>query len=255
MTELAAATPLAAGRILGSRMRSGQRWEAPASVVNVGAGVGSYEPRDRRVVAVEPSATMLAQRPPRSARAVQAFAEDLPFASDEFDAAMAVLTIHHWTDRRRGLAEMRRVARDRVVLFLHDPDVCRWWWLYQYFPATQELVRSRETRLEEVVDVLGDVEVIPVPIPADCRDGFEAAFWRRPHAYLDREATGAMSALALISDRDRQMGVRALRADLESGEWERQWGHRLECDELDLGYRVLVAPAGEDRLVTDPARI
>jgi SAM-dependent methyltransferase len=212
-----------------------------ASVVNVGAGAGAYEPSDRRVIAVEPSATMLAQRLSSAAPAIQAFAENLPFAENEFDAAMAVLTIHHWADRDRGLAELRRVARDQVVLFVRDPDVCPSWWLYEYFPTTQRLVASRETRLEDIAKVLGEFEIVPVPIPADCRDGFEAAFWRRPHAYLDPKACQAMSALALISDADREAGARALRADLESGEWQRRWGDLLDRDEFDLGYRVVIA--------------
>ncbi len=211
------------------------------SVLNVGAGAGSYEPPGRRVVAVEPSARMIAQRPPGIAPAIQAFAENLPFANDEFDAAMGVLTIHHWSDRRRGLAEMRRVARDRLVLFLRDPDVCRYWWLYDYFPATQRLVAARETPVAEISEALGELEIIPVPIPADCRDGFEAAFWRRPHAYLDPEAWRAMSALTLISDIEREEGLRALRSDLETGEWQQRWGELFNRDELDLGYRVVIA--------------
>ncbi len=219
-------------------------WDAlgdARSVLNVGAGAGAYEPRDRLVMAVEPSATMIAQRPPGAAPAVRAFAESLPFVDDEFDAAMGVLTIHHWTDRRRGLAELQRVARDRIVLFMRDPDASPWWWLYEYFPATERLVTRRETRLDELADVLGPLETIAVPIPADCRDGFEAAFWRRPHAYLNPEIRAAMSALALIPEVDRRAGARALRADLETGEWQRRWGHLLQCDELELGYRVVIA--------------
>jgi hypothetical protein len=155
--------------------------------------------------------------------------------------AMGVLTIHHWRDRARGLTEMRRVARDRVVLFLRDPEVARSWWLHEYFPATARLVASRETQLTEVAAVLGYLEVIPVPIPADCPDGFEAAYWRRPRAYLDPELWSSMSALALIPDADREHGTRRLRADLDSGEWHRRWGHLLALDELDLGYRVVTA--------------
>ena len=136
---------------------------------------------------------------------------------------------------------MRRVARDRVVLFLRDPEVARSWWLHEYFPATARLVASRETRLTEVAAVLGYLELIPVPIPADCADGFEAAYWRRPRAYLDPELWSSMSALALIPDADREHGTRRLRADLDSGEWHRRWGHLLALDELDLGYRVVTA--------------
>jgi SAM-dependent methyltransferase len=212
-----------------------------STVINVGAGAGSYEPPDRPVAAVEPSAVMLAQRPPGSAPAVRALAEALPFPDDAFGAAMGVLTIHHWQDRTRGLTEMRRVARDRAVLFLRDPEVARSWWLYEYFPATARLVASRETQLDEVAAVLGPLDVIPVPIPADCADGFEAAYWRRPRAFLDRAVWSSMSALALILEADREQGLRHLREDLDSGEWERRWGHLLGLDELDLGYRVVIA--------------
>jgi SAM-dependent methyltransferase len=210
-------------------------------VLNVGAGTGSYEPQDRPAAAVEPSAVMLAQRPPGSAPAVRAVAEALPFRDAAFGAAMGVLTIHHWRDRARGLAEMRRVARDRVVLFLRDPQVARSWWLHEYFPATARLVAGRETQLAEVAAVLGSLDVIAVPVPADCADGFEAAYWRRPHAYLNPELSSSMSALALIPDADREQGTRRLRADLDSGEWHRRWGHLLALDELDLGYRVVTA--------------
>jgi len=210
-------------------------------VLNVGAGTGSYEPRDRPVAAVEPSAVMLAQRPPGSAPAVRAVAEALPFRDGAFVATMGVLTIHHWHDRARGLAELRRVARDRVVLFMRDPRVARSWWLHEFFPATARLVASRETRLTEVAAVLGSLEVIPVPIPADCADGFEAAYWRRPRAYLDPDLWPSMSALTLIPDAERERGMLRLRADLDSGEWHRRWGHLLALDELDLGYRVVTA--------------
>jgi SAM-dependent methyltransferase len=212
-----------------------------APVLNVGAGTGSYEPRDRPVVAVEPSAVMLAQRAPGSAPAVRAVAEALPFRDDAFGAAMGVLTIHHWPDRTSGLTEMRRVARDRVVLFLRDPEVAPSWWLHEYFPATARLVAGRETRLTDVAAVLGSLEVTPVPIPADCTDGFEAAYWRRPRAYLDPGVWSSMSALALIPDADRARGLRRLRADLDSGEWHRRCGSLLALDELDLGYRVVTA--------------
>jgi SAM-dependent methyltransferase len=210
------------------------------SVVNVGAGSGSYEPRDRRVIAVEPSAVMLSQRPAGAAPAVRAGAEALPFRDDSFGAAMGVLTVHHWRDRARGLAEMRRVARGPVVLFIRDPRPVPWWWLHHYFPATARLEARRETPLSQLAQMLGaPLDVITVPIPADCTDGFNAAYWRRPRAYLDPRIWRPMSALALIPDADRIAGMRHLRADLDSGEWHRRWGHLLARDELDLGYRVI----------------
>ena len=209
-------------------------------LVNVGAGGGSYEPNDRKVVAVEPSALMIAQRPAGAAPAVRAVAEHLPFGDKAFGAALAVLTVHHWSDRGRGLAELMRVAR-RVVLFTRDPRAVPWWWLHHYFPATAELEASRATPIDQLEELLGcRVEAIPVPIPADCTDGFNAAYWRRPAAYLDPVVWQPMSALALIPEADRAAGMRRLRADIDDGEWHRRWGHLLALEDLDLGYRVLI---------------
>ncbi len=236
---------------IGTAYRAGRRedpriaqriWAAlgsARSVVNVGAGTGSYEPRDRRVVAVEPSEVMRANRPAGTPLAVNASAEALPFADGAFDAAMTVLSVHHWSDKRRGLAEMRRVATGPVVIFTRVPEVSPPWWLYDYFPATRRLIAERETPLSEFEAVLGSVELIPVPIPWDCEDGFEAAYWRRPAGVLDPDAWQAMSALALIPDRDRDRGMRRLREDLTSGEWERRCSGLLDEEELDLGYRVV----------------
>src|SRR5215471_268330 len=173
--------------LIGDRYATGRRadpriaaaiWDAlgaARSVLNVGAGSGSYEPRGPRVVAVEPSIVMLAQRPASAAPAVRAVAENLPFPDGAFDAAMGVLTVHHWADRDRGLAEMRRVAR-RAVLFMRDPARARTWWLGHYFPATARLEAERETPLTELARVLGPLDVIPVPIPGDCTDGFNGAY-------------------------------------------------------------------------------
>jgi SAM-dependent methyltransferase len=216
--------------------------EDASPVVNVGAGGGSYEPEDRPVVAAEPSAVMVSQRPAGAAPVVRAVAEALPFRDGAFGAAMGVLTLHHWRDRARGLAEMRRVARGPVVLFIRDPKAAPPWWLYHYFPATARLEARRETPLHQVSQMLGArLEVTPVPIPADCSDGFNGAYWRRPAAYLDPQVWRPMSALALIGDADRANGMRHLRADLASGEWDRRWGHLRALSELDLGYRVVTA--------------
>jgi len=239
---------------IGGRYREGRRedpriaaaiWAAlgdAAPVVNVGAGTGSYEPRDRPVVAVEPSVVMLAQRPARAAPAVRAAAEALPLRDRSCGAAMGVLTVHHWSDRRRGLAEMCRVARGPIVLFVRDPLVVPGWWLHYYFPASKRLEASWEVRLDELARLIGRrLEAVPVPLPADCTDGFNAAYWRRPSAILDYRIWRSMSALALIPDADRESGMRQLRADLDSGEWHRRWGHLLALDEIDLGYRVVIA--------------
>jgi SAM-dependent methyltransferase len=213
-----------------------------ASVVNVGAGTGSYEPSERRVVAVEPSPVMAAQRPAGAAPCVRATAEALPFADGAFGAAMAILSLHHWTDKPRGLAEMRRVARGPVVLFGGcQPELNTSWWLHDYFPAARRLVFERTYPPERIAKVLGPVALIAVPIPADCVDGFEAAYWRRPAAVLDPAVWSATSALSLISEAERTAGMARLRADLASGAWREAYGYLLSEDELDLGYRVIVA--------------
>jgi SAM-dependent methyltransferase len=210
------------------------------TVVNVGAGAGSYEPRNRRVVAIEPSRVMIAQRPPDAAPAIIATAEDLPLADDSVDAAMAVLTDHHWPDRARGLAEMRRVARRRAVVFQHEPEVGSEFWLARdYLPTFLRALHGK--RLADMMRPLGDVEMRPVPIPHDCRDGFLGAFWRRPEAYLDPAVRAGISVFALLPEDEVAAAVDALRADLRSGAWERRNADILEREELDLGFRVVVA--------------
>jgi SAM-dependent methyltransferase len=214
------------------------------TVVNVGAGTGSYEPPDRAVTAVEPSAVMIAQRLPEAAPAVQASAEALPFDDASFDAAMAVLTIHHWSDFHAGCAELRRVARERVVVFSWDPTyVGRMWVGPEYFPQyAEEDVAGFPSLPDQAAALDADVEV--VPIPWDCRDGFFGAFWRRPEAYLDPAVRAGISTLAKRSEDELAEGLARLRADLESGAWARRHADLLERDALDLGYRLLVGAGG-----------
>jgi SAM-dependent methyltransferase len=209
--------------------------------VNVGAGAGSYEPRHGRVVAVEPSWAMIRQRPLGAGRAVQAYAEALPFGDRAFDAALAILTVHHWSDRERGLAELRRVAR-RVVLFTWDPAAAdRFWLTTEYFPGIVALDLPRFPPMRELAARLGRVQVQPVPIPADCADGFLGAWWRRPEAYLDPATRRGISSFAQIPRAQLMRGLRELRADLRSGAWDRRHGHLRQAAELDLGYRLVVA--------------
>ena len=210
------------------------------SVVNVGAGTGSYEPADRKVVAIEPSPVMIAQRAPDAAPAVVASAEDLPLADDSVDAAMAVLSDHHWSDRAQGLREMRRVARRRAIVFQHDPQVGAEFWLVRdYLPTFARRLAGKHLR--ELMRPLGDIEVRTVPIPHDCHDGFLGAFWRRPHAYLDPAVRAGISVFALLPDDEVEAAVGRLRRDLQSGEWERRNAAILARDELDLGFRLIVA--------------
>jgi len=210
------------------------------SAANVGAGAGSYEPRELALVAVEPSLTMIRQRPAGAAPAVRAVAAALPFRDASFDAALALLTVHHWPDRARGLAELARAARRRVVILTCDLDAAaRFWLVDEYFPEIAELDRPIMPSLDELRRVLGALTVLDVPVPHDCRDGFLGAYWARPEAYLDAGVRGAISSLAKHSD--VEPGLARLRADLDSGVWERRFGALLERDSLDLGYRLVVA--------------
>jgi SAM-dependent methyltransferase len=210
-----------------------------APVVNVGAGTGSYEPVDRSVVAVEPSFAMIRQRPTGSAPVVQASATHLPFRDAIFAAALAVLTVHHWPDRVRGLTELARVAQHRLVIVTWDPATSSFWLVEDYFPAILEIDRQILPPMEELRQTLGTIEVRPLPIPYDCTDGFLGAYWRRPHAYLDPGVRGAISTFAKISN--VESGLRRLRGDLADGTWERRYGHLLRRSELDLGYRLVIA--------------
>lgn len=211
------------------------------SVLNVGAGTGSYEPADRRVVAVEPSAVMVAQRSSHAAPAVRARAEALPFADGAFDAVMAVLTLHHWSDRARGLAECARAARDRVVVLTWDAEADAFWLARDYLPAIAEADRRQFPPMATYAAAFGPrarVEVAAVPVPRDCVDGFLGAYWARPEAYLDPAVQSGISSFALP---DSKAGLDRLRDDLASGAWRARYGHLLDADALDLGYRLVVA--------------
>jgi len=211
------------------------------SVLNVGAGAGSYEPPDRAVVAVEPSAVMLAQRSLQAAPAVQAKAEALPFRDRAFDAVMAVLTLHHWADRERGLAECARVARQRVVLLTWDPAADSFWLLQDYLPTFMEIDRRQFPPLSAYREAFGlgiRVEVEAVPVPKDCVDGFLGAYWARPEAYLDPHVRAGISSFVQPGAEE---GLKRLAADLASGAWHARHGHLLAADSLDIGYRLVVA--------------
>ena len=212
------------------------------TVVNVGAGSGSYEPTDRAVVAVEPAMTMIRQRRAGSAPVVQASATDLPFRDGGFAAALAVLTVHHWPDRARGLDELARVARERVVVVTWDPDATAFWLTGDYFPDLIAIDRRIFPTITEFRGALGAIEVVPLPIPHDCVDGFMGAYWRRPHAYLDARVRGAISTFAKLRDAGRDLeGLERLRRDLDDGTWERRHGEVLTRSEIDLGYRIVIA--------------
>jgi len=212
-----------------------------ARIVDVGAGTGSYEPADRSVIAVEPSRVMLAGRPPGAAPAVQAVAEALPFPDDSFDAAMAILTLQHWRDPMRGLAEMARVARRRVVLtWDHRFYAQRFWLLRDYVPEMAAWEATLAT-FDDACALMGAVRVEPVPVPHDCVDGFGGAYWRRPECYLDRRVRASISGLALLEDGTADRAMSRLADDLRSGAWHERNAEILDLDELDLGFRLVIA--------------
>lgn len=216
---------------------------AADTVLNVGAGGGSYEPGDRPVTAVEPSLTMIRQRPPGAPPVVQATSAALPFGDASFAAALAILTVHHWADRAVGLGEMRRVARERVVILTWDPT-SPGFWLTEYFPEILDIDRRIFPSLDDLRAALGSIEVRDLPIPCDCCDGFLGAYWRRPEAYLDTKVRAAISTFSKLQD--LKAVLERLEHDLTSGVWHRRFGDLLDRTELDLGYRLIVA-AGSER--------
>ena len=208
------------------------------TVLNVGAGAGSYEPTGRDVIAVEPSAVMRAQRPADAAPCVAGTAESLPFEDQSFDAAMAFATVDHWTDPIAGLREMRRVAR-RVVVFTNDAsDPDRFWLNRDYLPEHNNL--WRRPSLTELARVIA-ARTEPVPIPWDCADGFYEAYWRRPEAYLDEHVRRGMSIWARVGPDVEQRAVRSLRDDLASGRWTERNRDLLDLDAAELDSRLLIA--------------
>ncbi len=195
------------------------------TVLNVGAGAGSYEPEDRKVTAVEPSASMRAQRPSHLAPAIDATAEHLPFADDSFDAAMASFTIHQWGDLEAGLREVRRVTRGPVVILTCDPREVEAFWLSDYAPKVLSTEAKRYPSFERVAEGLGTpIDRIAVPIPFDCRDGFNEAYFGRPEMLLEPAARLSCSAWSFITPDEANAAVAHLAADLKSGAWDEKYG-------------------------------
>lgn len=213
-----------------------------SSVLNVGAGTGSYEPALIPTVAAEPSVVMIRQRPPGSAPCVQAAAEALPFRAASFDACLAILTIHHWSDLGRGLAEMRRVARGPIVILTWDPEFRPDFWLTRdYLPEIFDLDCPRFPTLAALAEWLGPLHVRPVLVPEDCVDGFLGAYWKRPRAYLDPAVQKSISAFAQLNRDLVDRALTKLARDLESGEWSSRNVGLRDQTAIDLGYRIVVA--------------
>jgi SAM-dependent methyltransferase len=212
-------------------------------VVDVGSGTGNYEPGGCAVVAVEPSWTMIAQRRAGAAPSVRGVAEALPFPEGAFDVAMTVLSVHHWTDPAQGLAELRRVSARQVVLYF-EASFTDTLWIMDYWPEITELPTERDPPGERLFREHLDVhEVVAVPVPRDCADGFAGAYWARPECYLDETVRRGMSCFAQLGSGAVERGAERLRADLRSGDWDARFADLRELDELDLGYRLLRAGA------------
>jgi SAM-dependent methyltransferase len=212
------------------------------SVVNVGAGTGSYEPPDRQVTAVEPSAVMIAQRPPDAAPAVQAKAEALPFRDGEFDAAMAILTLHHWSDVDAGLAELVRVAQRRVVVVTFDLQVAHDLWIVcDYLPELATSNARLFPSMTLLLDALPGATVQPLPVPRDCTDRMFATLWARPEQYLDPHVRAATSTWHQVPQAATTRALTQLRHDLASGEWDKRYGHLRTRPEWDVGLRLIRA--------------
>ncbi|WP_018932429.1 class I SAM-dependent methyltransferase [Gracilibacillus lacisalsi] len=213
------------------------------TVLNVGAGSGSYEPNDRYVVAVEPSSSMRQQRlKSNKVPAVIGTADSLPFDEDSFDASMATLTIHHWPDLEKGLKELRRVTKDQIVIMTYDPDALDVFWNAFYFPELIEVEKARYPKIEDITEILGGESVVKkIPIPIDCQDGFQEAFYGRPEAFLQKEIRQSQSAWGfLLNDVEHKL-VKRLKDDLESGKWDEKFGFHRDMPFFHGALRLITS--------------
>ena len=212
------------------------------SVANVGAGAGAYEPFDRKVLPIENSPRMIAQRAPGLAPAIRGHAESLPLSSNSVDAALACMTLHNWADWRTGVQELRRVARKRVIVFTYDRTYAqRFWLLRDYLPKLGRLDSARFPPIAVQRVAMGEeVDMEAIPIPHDCEDGFLAAHWRRPAAYLDEHTRASISTFHIPSAQRLLGGLDELASDLDTGRWEERNQDLLHLEEIDLGYRLLI---------------
>lgn len=213
------------------------------TILNVGAGAGSYEPADRYVVAVEPSAVMRSQRANNNkVPAIRASAGELPFDDDAFDASMAMVTVHHWPDMRKGLQELRRVTKDRVVVMTFDPDALDNFWNAQYFPELIAVEKARYPKIDFIKECLGgSCEVIEVPVPFDCTDGFQEAFYGRPEAFMEKGVRQSQSAWGFLPEGMEEELVQRLAGELASGAWDKKYGHFRTQAEFVCALRLIVS--------------
>jgi SAM-dependent methyltransferase len=237
------------GREYTTNRRADPRWEALVSaqigdarrIVNVGAGTGSYEPAGREVVAIEPSVVMLAQRTAGAAPAVRGVAADLPVVAGWAEVAMAILTVHHWSDWQRGLAELCRLAPRRVVFGIDFEVHSKFWLLQEYLPEVLDHALQCAPGAEEIAGAIGATTSIDMPVYRDLQDGVLGAYWCRPEQYLDHRVRANNSGTALAHPETTALGIARLETDLASGAWHERHAHLLERDSIDMGYRLLVA--------------
>lgn len=213
------------------------------TILNIGAGAGSYEPTDKYVVAVEPSITMRQQRLDKGkVPAINAKADNLPFDENSFDASMAMITVHHWPDIEKGLKELRRITKNQVVIMTFDPEQLDNFWNADYFPEVIAVEKARYPTIDFIKSCLGgQCKVIPIPIPLDCKDGFQEAFYGRPEAFLEKQVRLSQSAWGFIPEDKQEEIVERLRADLENGTWDAKYGHFRTQEFFTCALRLIVA--------------
>ena len=200
--------------------------ESANTIINVGAGTGSYEPVDKYVIAIEPSFAMRQQRDNSKLPAINAKADNLPFDDGAFDASMAMITIHHWPDIDKGLKELRRITKGQVVVMSFDPNHLNDFWNASYFPEVVEVEKARYPTIESIRYSLGgQCKVVPIPVPLDCKDGFQEAFYGRPEAFLEKQIRLSQSAWGFISAAKQEEIVERLKNDLENGNWDKKYGY------------------------------
>ena len=219
------------------------------TVLNIGAGAGSYEPEDRYVLAIEPSAAMRAQRPKHLTPAIHGVAENLPLDDQSIDASMASITVHQWPDLQKGLSELCRVTRDRIVVLTFDGDVLDRYWLADYVPELIAHERRRFPAIETICKCLGGkTEVQSIPIPKDCVDGFNEAFYARPERMLDSAVRRCQSVWIFVADEVQERFVKTLSDDLKSGAWDERYGKLRTQPFFEGSMRLIVShPEGRCR--------
>lgn len=216
--------------------------EGAKTIINVGAGAGSYEPEDKYVVSVEPSQVMRAQRGTNKVPAINGTADSLPFDDNAFDAAMAMVTVHHWPDINKGLQELRRVAKQQVVVMTFDPDALDVFWNAKYFAELIEVEKARYPKISSITDALGgNCEVIPIPIPLDCTDGFQEAFYGRPEAFLEKEVRLSQSAWGFLPVGYEDILVKRLADALTSGKWDEEYGNHRTLPSFTGALRLVIS--------------